>query len=63
MPRQTRWYGSWDTWGRRCAVSGDDDGLGEPDLETGEDDGVGWIRQVICICPYVPLGLSADLNR
>jgi hypothetical protein len=39
------------------AVSRDDDGLGELDLETGEDDGVGWIRQVICICPYVPLGL------
>jgi len=36
------------------AVSGDDDVLGEPDGETGGDDGVGWMGQVICIYPYVP---------
>jgi len=33
-------------------VSGDDDGIGEPDSETGGDDGVRSIGQVICICPY-----------
>jgi hypothetical protein len=37
------------------AVSGDDDVIGEPDGETGGDDGVGWMGQVICIYPYVPL--------
>ena len=39
------------------AVSGDDDGSGEADGETGGDDGVGWMGQVICIYPYVPLTL------
>jgi hypothetical protein len=37
------------------AVSEDDDVLGEPDGETGGDDGVGWMGQVISIYPYVPL--------
>jgi hypothetical protein len=37
------------------AVSGDDDGIGKSDGETGGDDGVGWMGQVICIYPYVPL--------
>ena len=37
------------------AVSEDDDVLGEPDGETGGDDGVGWMGQVICIYPYVLL--------
>ena len=36
------------------AVSGDDDGIGEPDGETGGDDRVGWIGQAISIYPYVP---------
>ena len=36
------------------AVSEDDDVLGEPDGETGGDDGVGWMGQVISIYPYVP---------
>ena len=36
------------------AVSADDDGIGEADGETGGDDGVGWMGQVICIYPYVP---------
>ena len=36
------------------AVSGDDDVLGGPDGETGGDDGVGCMGQVICIYPYVP---------
>jgi len=35
-------------------VSGDDDVIGEPDGETGGDDGVGWMGQVICIYLYVP---------
>ena len=39
------------------AVSGGDNVLGEPDGETGGDDGVGWMGQVICIYPYVPLTL------
>ena len=37
------------------AVSGDDDVLGEPDGETGGDDGVGCMAKVICIYPYVSL--------
>jgi len=37
------------------AVSGDDDGIGKSDGETGGDDGVGWMGEVICIYPYVPL--------
>jgi len=37
------------------AVSGDDDVVGESDGETGEDDGVGCVGQVIFIYPYVPL--------
>ena len=37
------------------AVSEDDDGIGEPDGETGGDDGVGWMGQVISIYPYVPM--------
>jgi len=44
------------------AVSGDDDVLGEPDGETGGDDGVGWMGQVICIYPYVPLISSLDIE-
>ena len=43
MPRQARRYGSWDTRGVGGAVSADEDGIGEPDGETGGDDGVGWI--------------------
>jgi len=39
------------------AVSGDDDDIGEPDSESGRDDGVGWMGQVISIYPYVPLPL------
>ena len=35
-------------------VSGDDDGIDEPDGETGGDDAVGWMGQVISIYPYVP---------
>ena len=37
------------------AVSGDDEGIGEPDGGTGRDDGVGCIGQVISIYPYAPL--------
>ncbi len=51
MPRQARRFGSWSVGG---AVCGGDDGIGEPDGETGGDDRVGWIGQVICIYPYVP---------
>jgi hypothetical protein len=36
-------------------VSGDDNGIGEPDGETEGDDGVGCLGQVIYIYPYVPL--------
>ena len=39
-------------WGVVSPVSGDDDVIGEPDGETGGDDGVEGIGQVICI--YVP---------
>ena len=42
------------TGGVGGAVSGDDDVLGEPDGETGGDDGVGCMGQVICIYSYVP---------
>jgi len=37
------------------AVSEDDDRISEPDGETGGDGTVGWMGQVICIYPYVPL--------
>ena len=37
------------------AVSVDDEGIDEPDGETGGDDGVGWMGQVIYIYPYVPI--------
>ena len=40
------------------AVSGDDDGIGEPDGETGGDYGGGRMEQVICIYPYVPLSYT-----
>ena len=40
------------------AVSEDDDGISEPDGETGGDGTVGWMGQVICIYPYVPLTRS-----
>jgi hypothetical protein len=46
---------SWDAQGVGGTVSGDDDVIGEPDVETEGDDGVGCVGQVICICPYVPL--------
>ena len=39
------------------AVSEDNDVLGEPNGKTGGDDGVGWMGQVICIYPYVPLNI------
>ena len=41
--------------GAGAAVSGDDDGIGEPDCETEGDDGLGCVRQVISTNPYVPL--------
>ena len=41
-------------------VSGEDDVIGEPDGETRGDDGVGWMGQVICIYPYVPLTSSSQ---
>jgi hypothetical protein len=37
------------------ALSGNDNVIGEPDAETGGDDGVGCVGQVICIYLYVPL--------
>ena len=40
MVRQTIQYGSWDAGGVGGAVSGDDNGIGEPDGETGGNDGV-----------------------
>ena len=58
MPRQVRLGGGTEVGihgGVRGAVSGDDDVIGEPDGETGGDDGVGCVGQVICIYPYVPL--------
>lgn len=36
------------------AVSGNDDVAGEPDGESGEDGGVGWLERVIPLCPYIP---------
>jgi hypothetical protein len=54
MPSLTRRDGSLGHRGVVGAVSEDDDVLGEPDGETGGDDGVGWMGQVISIYPYVP---------
>ena len=45
---------SWDAQGVGGTVSGDDDVIGEPDVETEGDDGVGCVGQVICIYPYPP---------
>ena len=53
------------------AVSEDDHLIGEPDVVTGGDDGVGYMGQVIYIYPYVPLtgllllvwGSNCPLNR
>ena len=36
------------------AVSEDDDGIGEPDGETGGDDGVEWMRQSNLHLPLRP---------
>ena len=35
-------------------VSENDGVAGEPDGESGEDGGVGWLERVIPLCPYVP---------
>ncbi len=43
-------------------VSGDDDVLGEPDGQIRGDEGVGCMRQVICIYPYVIYYGRARLN-
>ena len=40
MPRQAIQYGSWDDGCIGGVVSGDDNGIGELDGETGGDDGV-----------------------
>ena len=50
------------------AVSGNDDVAGEPDGESGGDGGVGWLEQVIPLCPYVlkspsPKNNGADLSQ
>jgi hypothetical protein len=37
------------------AVSGDDDGVDELDDETGGDEAVGWMGQVVSIYQYVSL--------
>ena len=55
MPRQARSYGSWDICGGGGAVSGDDDGIGEPDAETEGDHRIGRVGGVISLYPYVPL--------
>jgi hypothetical protein len=54
MPRQARWYGIRIHGCVGGAVSGGDDGIDEPDAETGGFDVVGWIGQAIFIYPYVP---------
>ena len=36
------------------AVSGDDNGIGEPDDETGGNDEVGWMGKEISIYPIPP---------
>ncbi len=53
MPRQARQYRCWDIGGVYGAGFGDDVGIGEPDGETGRNDGDGCMGRVICI--YVPL--------
>ena len=35
-------------------VSENDGVAGEPDGESGEDGGVGWLERVIPLCPYIP---------
>ena len=46
-----------------AVILGDDNSIGEPDGETGRDDGVRWMGQVICIYPYVLLTRGARCNR
>jgi hypothetical protein len=40
----------------------DDDVLGKPNGETRGDDGVGWMGQVICIYPCIPLILLEKMK-
>jgi hypothetical protein len=44
------------------AVSGDGDGIDEPDGKTGGVGGVEWMGQVICIYPYGPLILLEKMK-
>jgi hypothetical protein len=55
MPRQAEDTEVGIHGGVSGAVSGNDDGIGEADGETGGDDGIGWMGQINCIYPYVPL--------
>ena len=44
------------------AVSGDDDLIGEPDGETGGNDGGVWIRKIISFYPYAPRMFFSGTN-
>ena len=59
-----RWKrGSWDPrHGVGGVVSGNDNVAGEPDGELGGDNGVGWLKRVIPLCPYVPSLLRLTKN-
>ena len=59
-----RWKcGSWDTRrGVGGVVSGNNDVANEPDGELGGDGGVGWLKRVIPLCPYVPSLLRLTKN-
>jgi len=44
--------------GLGSGVSANDDVAGEPDGQSGGDSEVGWLEQVIPLCPYVPKPFS-----
>jgi hypothetical protein len=54
-PRQARRHRSKDVRGVGSAFSGDDDIIGEPNGETGGDNRVRCVEQLICTYPYLPL--------
>jgi len=45
------------------SVSGNGDVAGEPDGESGEDGGVGWLEQVIPLCPQSMRRILAGIQE
>ncbi|OGP72908.1 MAG: hypothetical protein A2V86_09185 [Deltaproteobacteria bacterium RBG_16_49_23] len=60
MPRQAGRYGSWGHEGLGSALSADEDVVAKPDGQTGGDERVGGLGQVICIYPNVTLAFLKE---